>query len=651
MAQVITEYASFSKTAFFDNITWLNQENWQAYFGGSLPTGVIVDGGLQASGQNYTDSLVYQWNGWSNYGHFTNGKIIANGIYAEYTGSDNIRALSQSDGTRLFVARVYLLTGDVKIVGKSKIASDYGYSGAVFADMLLHDESLGCTRDDTYFDIPLAFEIYGGAVYDLRRLVYLSGSLQPNLSVEITTSATSKGARPDVLFSTDFVRVYGGMNYDIDFDGSADHLFIYPIVALSPLPTTVSVKNSSESTIQLRLPMSDYINLSLSYDWIENWDTEANSKYKYRELVSGDKMTLTLTPYKATPTFGYTVASKAAASGGSIDPDDYFTKQETADLLAYKADLTYVDNELALKADIADLGDLAEQDTADYITQVTNKPTLGLLASKDQANLSTDVTGILPIANGGTGASNLGGIVEAIIDASSASIYVNYLTGDDTTGDGTSEHPYKTIQKGIDSVLTLIPATIVLLPGEYAENISIDGKNITLKGASNTEIKIGKTGLNDEKAVDVINGGQLHLTGVFTLQKGGNNVLHVATGAKVIYESIDSSDVLKIVAYGSTSAIPVIVEDGGFFSARADTDIQITCTQYTSQYNSAIGIRAINNGIVMISTANYYATNIFDVRGGIIVYQSISASSNYTNVQYYSQQHGLLVGGMQVLNS
>ena len=647
MAQVITELANFSKAAFFDNVTWLNQENWQSFFGGSLPTGVIVDGGLGASGQNYTDSLIYEFGGWgASYGHFAHGKIIANGIYAEYTGSDNIRGLSQSDGTRLFVARVYLLTGDVKIVGKAKIASDYGYSGAVFADMLLHDESLGCVRDDTYFEIPLAFEIYGGAVYDLRRLFYVSGSLQPNLAVGITSGATSNGIRPDILFSTDFVRVYGGMNYDIDYDGTADHLFVYPVPALSPKPTTVSIKNSSDSALEVRLPMSNYLDLALSYDWIENWDTEENSRYKYKELVSGDKMTLILTPFKATPTFGYTVASKAAASGGSIDPDDYFTKQETADLLAYKADLTYVDNELALKADTADLGTLAEQDSADYITQVTNKPTLGLLASKDHANLSTDVTGILPIANGGTGASNLGGIVEAIIDTASASIYVNYLTGDDSTGDGTSDHPYKTIQKGIDSASPVVPVTIMILPGEYAERIVINGKNITLKGISNTEIKIGASGLlSSQCSIEVINGGQLHLKGIFTLQKGNYSTVKISDGGRFYYENISSSDTLSIIRSGASRTL--IVEKGGFFEAIAETDIVITSST-TSGYTA---INVDSGGIVMLPTIKVTAHDAFYMKGGLVMYYSLSASSSYTNVIHPSSWYGAVIAGLKNLTT
>ena len=42
-------------------------------------------------------------------------------------------------------------------------------------------------------------------------------------------------------------------------------------------------------------------------------------------------------------------------------------------------------NALAMKANVADLGDLATQDTVDYQTEVTNKPSLGAMASQSDA--------------------------------------------------------------------------------------------------------------------------------------------------------------------------------------------------------------------------------------------------------------------------
>ena len=68
-----------------------------------------------------------------------------------------------------------------------------------------------------------------------------------------------------------------------------------------------------------------------------------------------------------------------------------YSKTETDTLLNSKADATTVytktqtDSLLSAKANSADLGDLATQDSVDYQTEVTNKPTLGTMSAVDDA--------------------------------------------------------------------------------------------------------------------------------------------------------------------------------------------------------------------------------------------------------------------------
>ena len=174
-----------------------------------------------------------------------------------------------------------------------------------------------------------------------------------------------------------------------------------------------------------------------------------------------------------------------------------------------KANVSDMNTALALKEDKSNLGALAYLNVANYVTQVTNKPTLGGLASKDQANLTTDVagilpianggtgltaspsmrvnlasttaanvfqasprpgvTGILPIANGGTGASDLIGIMTAVIGENKR-FYVDPSGNDNNPG--TSAAPFKTIQKAIDSC-GIARSEIMIRDGVYAENITI----------------------------------------------------------------------------------------------------------------------------------------------------------------------------------
>lgn len=65
------------------------------------------------------------------------------------------------------------------------------------------------------------------------------------------------------------------------------------------------------------------------------------------------------------------------------------------------ADQTDLNNALAAKANSADLGDLATQDTVNYATEVTNKPTLGSIAAANYTISSTDLTdGTSPLTTG-----------------------------------------------------------------------------------------------------------------------------------------------------------------------------------------------------------------------------------------------------------
>lgn len=65
------------------------------------------------------------------------------------------------------------------------------------------------------------------------------------------------------------------------------------------------------------------------------------------------------------------------------------------------ADQTDLNTALAAKANTADLGDLAGQDTVDYTTEVTNKPTLGSIAAANYTISSTDLTdGTSPLTTG-----------------------------------------------------------------------------------------------------------------------------------------------------------------------------------------------------------------------------------------------------------
>jgi hypothetical protein len=109
----------------------------------------------------------------------------------------------------------------------------------------------------------------------------------------------------------------------------------------------------------------------------------------------------------------------------------------------------------------------------------------GTNTSWDAVSLSTaDITGTLPVANGGTGRT-----------VGNYSIYANEIhvgkDGNDTTGDGTLINPVLTITKA----LTLIGAgrnTVIVHPGSYSESPTVSSANTTIATAeltgANTQI-------------------------------------------------------------------------------------------------------------------------------------------------------------------
>jgi len=76
---------------------------------------------------------------------------------------------------------------------------------------------------------------------------------------------------------------------------------------------------------------------------------------------------------------------------------------------------------------------------------------------------------------------------DLIVSLAPTTIYVA-TDGNDVTGDGSAENPFRTIQRGIDTAAD--GCTVIVQPGRYTQNINFLGKNITLTSTNPTNSNI-----------------------------------------------------------------------------------------------------------------------------------------------------------------
>ena len=99
--------STMDNTAFFDNVTWLNQQNWQNYFGKTLPNGVIVNGSLKLSGTGYTLSGTMDITSSQNNIIVGTGAVMANGLYAENLLPVQTPHVTQAESTKFISTLLY----------------------------------------------------------------------------------------------------------------------------------------------------------------------------------------------------------------------------------------------------------------------------------------------------------------------------------------------------------------------------------------------------------------------------------------------------------------------------------------------------------------------------------------------------------------
>ena len=266
-------------TMFIDNSTWMNQANWQTFFGSGLPTGVLVDS-LTLSGTQYSGdfSLVS--------GKVDKGVAIINGILLNVSQSDTI-SYTPGYHDAFICLQINFSTGVGNIVKKENVIDDYSGELTTFWQNFIKDESFACTRTSTVYEIPLYYMGYGGT-RDLRRFYYV------NRPKDIAYTFD------DNELAGDRIEIFGGTSYNLTIPmvfGESE-VILYPSAVCSLEPSFITITNNNASAKKVYLPKGFF-----QYTGIDSWSEETPSSvtYKYKSLGAGDTMVLMIKNYGVEP--------------------------------------------------------------------------------------------------------------------------------------------------------------------------------------------------------------------------------------------------------------------------------------------------------------------------------------------------------------
>ena len=235
--------SSFENVKFIQGLTPMTQENWQSYFGSAIKSGVYNGLAPKSTSQSPTSIRI------------TDGDVFANGIQARLETQDGYTDIGSMINTgledRLICVRVHFSSETAQLIQKtnvSDIPSSVPQDGmdTYFANTLaklIADESYLCTRNSSYYDIPIFYQSkYSSWVdrgRDLRRKVELTPSKLTNPAIDTTDRAwqygvlisgqnryTAGNSTQNIIYFPDVVNVADGAIITITAPTNRDFNFI-----------------------------------------------------------------------------------------------------------------------------------------------------------------------------------------------------------------------------------------------------------------------------------------------------------------------------------------------------------------------------------------------------------------------------------------
>lgn len=249
---------------------------------------------------------------------------------------------------------------------------------------------------------------------------------------------------------------------------------------------------------------------------------------------------------------------------------------------------------------------------------------LGSLASKNKANLTSaaDVSGILPIANGGT-ASNTPSAARSALEVvkcksvSGGSLYVS-TTGNDNTGDGTSSKPFRTINYAVEYALYLQHTIINVSEGTYNENVVIINKIVSLQTAGTVTITCTDSAVATLRA---IRNSIVTTVGNFIINSPSSDAITLQDS-----HFMAVSGNIKFNGYNGLS-----VQRGSNAVILCRVDVNVTNTAFSCMQGAYLGFDANIYGSATVRG--------FNISNAIVICHS-SYTDNLTTPTLVLKQHG-----------
>lgn len=722
--------STFTGVKFIQGLTPMTQENWQSYFGSAIKNGVYS--GLAPKSTSLSPMII----------RVSDGVVFANGIQARletesgYTDCGSLYNTGLED--RLICVRVHYNSETAELIQKSNVTDipssavertkNYLFTQTLVK--LIADESYLCTRNESYWDIPIFYQSKPDSVVsygrDLRRKVELSPSKLTNPPLDTTDRTwqygvlisgqnryTAGDSSQNIIYFPDVVNVADGAIITISAPSGSDFDFI-----LSQVPYTGSwiyTDNPNGTTPGYNQGIRTiYTYSNGSGVWTENVVITGSGT---DNVILGTKRTI---PANTSKSFRINFGGITVGDNGYINPQ--FTIEEfdnvatvnwgriggsitaqtdLGDALALKANAsdvndsisdvndalvlkanasdvynktetyskTEVDNALALKTNVTDVYNKTEtytktevddalavkSDSSDVYDKTETYSKAETYNKTEVDNKIADAAGSLDVysksevdnklsvkANTADVYNKTETYTKTEVDNKISNsvnpvdvIYVDKAEGNDSTGDGTSSKPYKTLQNAINKTKNYLNVKIILNGGlEYDDSYKVEittFRAVTLQSSDSSTVTIN--GLYIKNAIVRLI-GNFKITSPTVIPNTEQTTSLYVEGGSLIHETLMYRDeTLTIEHQGPGNAVEVT--GGGKFIMRPKelNSLYPSLINFNLSSSQSLMHRCIlcQGSIVSLGEINIMAPGCYFLLnlGGFVSYKKITEGSYY----------------------